>query len=187
MVLSTTKVKLTIGQSVIELEGSEEFVEKHWEELKLFISQPTISSQPKQPLITPKERMQGQKTTEKVGKERKPLSYTPIPINLKGDDKSPALKKFYEEKSPENNQEIITLFAYYLNKYCNISNMQMGHAVSCYNEVGERKPSNIYSLCGNARDRKAYLAAGDEPYTFKITIQGENLVEHDLPRKTEKE
>ena len=87
-------------------------------------------------------------------------------------------------QKPKGNQEIITVFAYYLNKHCQIPNMGMGHAVSCYNEVGERKPKNIYSICLNARSRKAFLDTGDENYTFKITIQGENLIEQDLPSKT---
>lgn len=183
--MTTTKVKLTIGQSIIEVEGSEEFVEKHWEELKSFISRPM--AQQLQDSEQPSSGTHAKKTTEKTAKERKPKSYTPLPVDLKGNGKALSLKEFYKQKSPNDNQETITLFAYYLNKYCGIPNMQMGHALSCYNDVGERKPSNIYALCNNARTRKGYLDYGDESYTFKITIQGENLVEHDLPRKDKEE
>ena len=177
--MNDTRIKINFAEGTIELEGSEQFVEKHWEELKSYIPK-SFSDVPKSHDKNNKSKIKG---ASKIQKDHKPLSYTPIPINLKGAGNTPSLKKFFDEKSPTSNQDIVTVFVYYLNKYCDIKNMEMGHAVSCYNELKLRKPSNIYSVCNNVRTRKGYLDYGDEAHTFKINIQGENLIEHDLPVK----
>ena len=177
--MGDTRVKITYSNgTTFELEGTESFVEKHLESLKL-----NPNSLPQEPARSSTKQKQLVKSSSKGSKEKKKISFSPIPVNLKGSNNQPTLKKFFEEKKPRENQEIITLFAYYLNKYCNIPNMEFGHAVSCYIEMNLRKPTNIQSLCQNVRNRKAYLEIGTEPYTYKITIQGENLIEHDLPSK----
>lgn len=182
--MTDTRIKINFVEGTIELEGSEEFVEKHWEELKSYVPKDIGTSVKR--TTSGSSKNGGKKTGPKGSKEHKPISYAPIPLNLKGDEKSPSLKKFFEEKLPSGNQEIITTFAYYLTKYCDVKSVEMGHLVSCYNEVGERKPSNIYQICLNTKNRLGYLATGDEPYSVKINIQGENLVEHDLPHKIKK-
>ena len=179
-ILSNTRIKVNMNEGTVELEGTEFFVEKHWEEIKSFMNEPTKLK----PIADRKRGKLSKKKLSSSGKDRKPRLSTPIPINLKGGKNTPSLKKFFETKKPIGNQNIITVFAYYLNKYCNIPHMEIGHAISCYNEIGFlRKPTNIYAVGVNVRTRKGYLDNGDTPHSFKITIQGENLIEHDLPPK----
>ena len=171
-----------MNEGTVELEGTESFVEKYWEEFKSFMYESTKLK----PITDRKRGKLAKKKPSSSGKDHKPRSSAPIPIDLKGGKNVPSLKEFFETKKPSDNQDIITVFAYYLNKYCNTSSMEVGHAISCYNEIGLRKPTNIYSVGINVRTRKGYLDHGDTPYTFKITIQGENLIEHDLPPKAKK-
>ena len=178
--MADTKVKINFNEGTIELEGTESFVEKHCEEIKSFIQQPPKLEQ----LTAKKQRRTSSKKSGATAKEHKSISYAPIPVNLKGSSNTLSLKKFFEDKKPSGNQEIITVFTYYLNKYCKLSNTEMGHFVSCYNEVDERKPKNIYQVCSNTVARKGYLESGDVTYSYKTTIQGDNLIEHDLPHKT---
>ena len=58
-----------------------------------------------------------------------------------------------------------------------------GHIVSCYKEVKTRLPLNIVQLFRDVTSFKGWLEPGLETESVKITISGENLIEHDLPRK----
>lgn len=71
-------------------------------------------------------------------------------------------------------------------RLCQIDEMLMGHAAFCYNAIEKRKPNSVYDICKNSKQKWGYLEKGNEPYSFKITIQGENLVKPYLPRKSKK-
>ena len=109
-------------------------------------------------------------------------SLAPIPLNLKGGENFPQLSNFYKDKAPENSQEKITVFAYYITKYLSISEILPGHIISCYNELNERKSLNIPQMFSNIKHSKGWIASGDTPGAVKITVAGQNLVEHDLPK-----
>ncbi len=124
---------------------------------------------------------------EKIPKDRKPkgsssVSTAPIALDLKGGKTAPPLRDFYKNKSPRTNQEKVTVFVYYINKYLGISEASTGHIVSCYNEVNEKKPLKILQLFRDIKHLKGWLDNGEASNAVKISIAGENLVEHDLPR-----
>jgi hypothetical protein len=110
-----------------------------------------------------------------------PISTAPIPLDLKGGKNGPSLKDFYEKKAPTTNQEKITVFSYYITKYLAIPEILPGHIISCYNEVSEKKPLNIIQLFRDIKHRKGWIDTGEGSGSAKISIAGENLVEHDLP------
>lgn len=172
--LGDTRVKINFREGTVEIEGSEEFVEKHWPECKELLE--NISTSEPEP-----QELDKQKKEKKGGKSGKnPITIVPLEVDLKGKGDIPSLKNFYAEKSPTNNQEKITIFAYYLKKYCKISEMKLGQALSCFIEMGIRKP-NVYAICLNTITRKGWIEKGSEPWAFRINRLGENLVEHDLP------
>ncbi|QLH11290.1 hypothetical protein [Nitrosarchaeum sp. AC2] len=179
--MADTRVKLSFPDGTsIEIEGTEIFVEKHWAELKTHIVSASQNHN------VPNRPNKIKDTNKNAIKSKKKSAVSPIPINLKGDGKKQSLKEFYKEKNPNTNQEIITVFAYYLNKFCDIPNMEYGHALSCYIEVGIRKPTNFESLYNNIRARTGYIETGETRYSAKISISGENFVEHDLPKQVNK-
>ena len=182
--MGDTSVKINLKEGTFELDGSETFVEKHWNEMKSYLENLLVTESFSDSSTGSKPRKPKPHSGSHAGvTPKKGISYTPIPINLKGGANTISLKDFFKQKSPKSNQEIITLFAYYLDKYCGIPDMEFGHAMSCYNEVGVKKPTNLLSLCNNVRNRGGWLEAGSQPYTFKINISGQNLIDHDLPRK----
>jgi len=127
------------------------------------------------------------RTQERISKEKKPkgpsaISNAPIALDLKGGQTGPQLKEFYQKKLPKTNQEKVTVFVYYINKHLGIFEALPGHIVSCYNEVNEKKPLNIVQLFRDIKHYKGWLDTGEATNSAKITIAGENLVEHDLPR-----
>jgi len=48
--------------------------------------------------------------------------------------------------------------------------------------VGEKKPLNIVQLFKDIKHLKGWVDVGETAKSVKISIAGENLVEHDLPR-----
>ncbi|MDG6999673.1 MAG: hypothetical protein JRN15_11220 [Nitrososphaerota archaeon] len=117
------------------------------------------------------------------GKTSTPTSFAPIPLNLKGGKSMQSLRDFYSKKSPASHQEKLAVFAYYINKYLDdVKDVLPGHVISCYNEVGGKKPLKIIQLFRDTKHLKGWLDNGEAPNSIRINIAGENLVEHDLPR-----
>jgi hypothetical protein len=107
-----------------------------------------------------------------------------VPLNL--DSTSKTLKSLFNEKFPngsKNNQEISTLFTYYVNKILSLEEVAPGHLVSCYNKLELKKPLNIPQLFRDITSLKGWVEPSKTSGSVKITIAGENFVEHDLPRE----
>lgn len=130
------------------------------------------------------EPVEGAKKDSKKKKPKgvSPVSVAPIALNLKGGKGIPPLADFYKKKAPRRHQEKVTVYVYYINKHLGITDVLSGHVVSCYNEVGEKKPLNILQLFRDIKHHKGWLEVGETPHSVRVSISGENLVEHDLPR-----
>jgi len=187
--MGDTKIKINIKEGTFEIEGSESFVMQYWEKLKTSLESlppmmPIISKEPH--TIVSKIKSKSKKSFKKTQSNIKKESMSLIPLDLKGVGNTPSFKQFYQQKSPKSHREIITLMAYYLKKYLKIENMKYGHALFCYGETGKAKPLNISSLFSDVSYHHKWLETGSEPYSAKLTIAGENLIEHDLPRTKQK-
>lgn len=174
-----TKARIDLREGIIELEGSEDFVQKNLDKYDYLIVNRSVESDHSHKSL-PDTKKPNIKKAQKSS--RKPVSLVPIPVDLEGDEKKPALRDFYAEKLPNTNEEKITVFIYYLEKHLGISDVEQGHIISCYKQVNERIPKNIYQLLKNIKHNKGWISWGEKPSTARINIQGENLIEHDLPR-----
>jgi hypothetical protein len=180
--MSTTKAKINLKEGTIELEGSEAFVSRHLEAFEKQIKTFT----PSQPSEEDTKKGSEEKSSEKPSRKRTsriPQTVAPIPLDLKAKDGKPALRDFFKEKNPTNQQENLTVYAYYLKKHLKINDMQVGHVVSCAKEVKRPVPTNIPSVFNNIQHRKGWLNVGSGGESAQIAIPGENYVEYDLPRK----
>jgi hypothetical protein len=180
--MGDTRIKINLREGTFELEGSESFVEKHWSEFKSLLNNPLLPS----PSHSQASTNQSPETAKKAvveSKSKKSKSFQLIPLDLKGGKDRPSLIEFSKEKSPANAQEYATLFAYYLKHYLRIEDMEPGHALYCFTEIKVRKPLHIDQLFWDTASRKGSLEAGGKSNSTKITIGGENLIEHELPRK----
>ena len=178
----TTKAKINLKEGTVELEGSEGFVTKQLEifakEMKgLRIETETKPEEGKSPETqTPEEKKRRRKGVI-------PRLVAAIALDLKQKGENPALKDFYKQKAPSTDMERVTVFAYYLKKYLSIDKIEAGHIVSCCKEVHCRIPSDIGQTFYNTQQHHAWLKVEQNGKFAAITIQGENLVEKDLPRK----
>ncbi len=113
---------------------------------------------------------------------RKTLSYQIVhDINFRPEGR-PSLKDFYSGKLPSDSQEQVTLFVYYLEKILNCDSIGWNHIYSAYKDVGTKSPIDIPKITRNAAARKGRINCSDTS-NLRITVAGENYVEHDLPAK----
>jgi hypothetical protein len=176
-----TKAKINLREGIFEFEGSETFVKEYVKEFRdLFTKQKIIPDallEDKSKGFVPQNNNNPPK--QKVG--FKGVNVPPLPVELKNNQ--PSLREFFNQKRPSatNNQEITTCFVYYLNKIAKIPEVMPGHVVSCYNEMSIKKPLNLPQLFRDISHLKAWVEPAKTSGSVRITISGENLVEHDLP------
>jgi hypothetical protein len=195
------KFKINVKDGSVELEGNEQFVNKHlekFEEIFKFAIQEAvkykiegtvneIKSQSSISLPSPTV-LHNTESNKKFAQVHKhvPKSSTliiPAPVDLKANDEKIGLREFYKEKQPSNHYEKVTVFVYYLMKFNHLEEVKFGEILSSYEEVNDKKPS-IIDIVKNSIRYKGWLESGKEKFTARITISGENFVKFDLPQKS---
>lgn len=191
------KFKIDIKEGIIEIEGSDTFVERHlekFEETCKFAIQEVVSRRlsgiqksdgtymlqnPQPHEFTRMATPHSIKATSKhLNRAHIPLP--PIPVDLKGNHNKIGLREFYNQKRPANHYEKTAVFVYYLTKFNKQSEVKFGEILSCYDEVDEKKPS-IIDIVKNSIRYKGWLGQGSHKFATVLTISGENFVGFDLP------
>jgi hypothetical protein len=156
------RIRIKRGEVEIEAEGDKEFVEKHIEEFKK--EMPTIAKElpSKEKTIIPE--------TQKEKVELEGLS----------------LAEFYKQKQPKDHNEIVVVFGYWLTEKENKKEFSPKDIKNCYT-VSPKKPTNVPKTMKTlASSDKAYLIKTEKKGLYKISMSGKDLIEKELPRKSEK-
>jgi len=199
------KFKIDVKQGVVELEGTENFVDKHLDKfeeifksaIKENMAQGIIHSLTDDNVLT----LQQQNSEKKLGiskhelvkanntnnnnnkhATKQSLSLPPIPVDLKANVNKVGLREFYAEKKPANHYEKTVVFVYYLTKINKETEVKYGEILSCYEEVDEKKPS-IIDIIKNSVRYKGWLEQGSGKFITRLTISGENFVKFDMPQQ----
>jgi len=96
----------------------------------------------------------------------------------------PSIRNFFMEKQPSIATEIVAVFGFYLEHYKNKTEFGEKDISDAYFEARERKPKVIGQSLRDAKNIKGYLVEGSKRGKFRLSNEGENLVIHDLPRKS---
>jgi hypothetical protein len=199
------KFKIDVKQGTVELEGSENFVDKHLDKfeeiftsaIKQTVTQGIIHSitdhnisalqeqnSEKKPEISKLELVKANNNNNNNNKHatKQSTSLPPIPVDLKANENKVGLREFYAEKNPSNHYEKTVVFVYYITKINKQTEVKYGEILSCYEEVNEKKPS-ITDIIKNSIRYKGWLAQGSDKFTTRLTISGENFVKFDLPQQ----
>jgi hypothetical protein len=102
-------------------------------------------------------------------------------LNLRPKDKQ-SFKDFVAAKSAATNHERNALSVYWLTRIAGVSGVTIDHVYSCYKEVTWKVPPNLANSLAVTANQKGWLNTEDMQ-DLRVTVKGENLVEHDLPRK----
>ncbi len=183
MAETPTKIRITVGNATIEVEGSQAYIEKKLKEPQSF------GGLVKQvagvvPAIPAKVETKGQ---EAKAEKRKRITkggetYKSVPdLKLSGTDDIPPLKDFYKEKSPTAALECNAVFIYYLKKMLKIDKVGIEHVYTCYKAVGAKIPGRLYQSLADTQKRKATIITKDIQ-DLGISTIGENFVEQELPK-----
>jgi hypothetical protein len=196
------KFKINVREGVLELEGEENFVNKHLEKFEDIFKyaikevmkkefENSFPSNKSSAIVTSSdiEKRFYQKDSPPVmsksrsnSKQAKTsVTLPPIPVDLKSNVNKIGLREFFATKKPSNHYEKATLFVYYLTKFNKEVEVKYGEILSCYEEVEEKKPS-IVDIIKNSIRYKGWLEQGTDKYTTRLTISGENFVKFDLPQ-----
>ena len=203
MSLPEAKFKINVKEGVVELEGNENFVDKHLDkfeeifkvaireaitpELGYNSSSTNASSSLLSPTIQKRyDDMQSLQLIKKHNNNKHTIkqsgSLSPVPVDLKANEDKIGLREFYSEKKPVSHYEKAVVFVYYLTKFNKQTQIKYGEILSCYEEVEEKKPS-INDIVKNSMRYKGWLEQGSDKLTTRLTISGENFVKFDLPKK----
>jgi len=197
------KFKIDVKQGVVELEGSETFVDKHLDKFEeIFTSAikqtmiqgiihsitddnvsalPQQNGEPKSDISKLELAKANNNSNNKHATKQSP-NLPPIPVDLKANVKKVGLREFYAEKNPSNHYEKTVVFVYYLTKINKQTEVKYGEILSCYEEVDEKKPS-ITDIIKNTIRYKGWLEPGSSKFITRLTISGENFVKFDLPQQ----
>ena len=182
--MTITKIRVDLGQGIVEAEGSEEFVRSVYEDFKgrLRLSNAPISTEPpKQPV-----KKVAKIPAQGVGKKRKggPSRSSPSLItnlNLRGTENVESLRDFYAKYKPTSNFQRNINFLYYLTEKLGITGITVDHIFTCYRDIPRLKAPNAYqSLIDTSRSHGWIDTSSTDD--IKVTIKGINYLEHDMPR-----
>lgn len=181
------KLKISITDGILEVEGSESFVLKVYNDFKEKLEttpSPIISkSNPEKPVAAIEKTNSSTKTkTSKSKGAVKPKSTGNLltSLNLRPSGKK-SLKDFIAEYKKPSSEEKILLYVYYLTNELKESNIGLDHIYTCIKENGDKVPSYLKQTVTNVKNRKGWLDTSNYD-DLKYTVQGMNHVEHDLEK-----
>lgn len=102
-------------------------------------------------------------------------------MNLKPEGKK-SLKGFVTEKKPNTNEERFAVIIHYLQHTLKMSGITRDHVHTGFKDIGVKSPVEIDAALRMASVRKGWIDTSNSA-DLKMKVAGENLVEHDLPRK----
>ena len=140
------------------------------------------SAQKKQPNSKISSRKAGQigGTKKTLKTKSSSVTYSQVPgLNLYPKDKL-SLNEFFSKYSTKSNSDYITVVVYYLERILEIENIGFDHIYSCYKQLKLPVP-NIAQCIRDMKRTKACIDNSNKK-DLKITIQGENYIEYEIPK-----
>lgn len=91
---------------------------------------------------------------------------------------------FAKEKQPASYEQKCTVAAYYLEKVLGVKGICVNHIYTCFKDASWRVPADLKNKL-SVTGTKGWLDTSNRE-DIKLTTRGDNLIEHDLPPKTER-
>lgn len=171
------KVKIDLRNGFIELEGSEEFVQRNLDFFKKEMDGMIQKDDFKKEIIDPKRPIH----KKKFQKKKKSFSLSPLRFGVEETSERPSLKGFFEEKGdPKSNPDIISIIAYYIEKYSDLEEFEEGHAFYAYKHLRKPLPKHFRQAFLDTKNKKLWIENGQSEHTWKISYEGELHVENEL-------
>jgi hypothetical protein len=167
--MERARIAIRRGTSQIEIEGTEEFVDRHLPTLTDLLPSPGSVGDEEDGLdhIAVEEGHAPEQETD-AGTETQRQS----------------LRKFVEEKKPQNASEAIACVVYFLRKFRGKDEISADEMRQSLILAKHRPPTNFAQALTDCRRRYGYIEAGTKKELWKLSHDGEVTIELDLPRST---
>ena len=113
------------------------------------------------------------------GKSKPPKLSLVSDLDLRPDGKSD-LRTFYSEKNPKTQHEQVAVIVYYLKRILEEPAISADHVYTCLKDVDKKVPARLPTVIRNCASQRGWVDSSKSK-DLKITTNGENYVEHDLP------
>lgn len=191
--LTTTKVRVDLSSGTLEAEGSEAFVRELYRDFSERVEGKLKSREVEKPVTTGVDRTENGDLKKggdrhKAAKTNTLRNRTPVlvkDLDLAPKNGQPGLREFVKKfRKLKNSQEQNSLYVYYLAHILELKPISIDHVYTCYKHLGERVPGVLpQSLWDTARRKGTIETASLDD--LKVTLVGDNWVEHDLEKAQE--
>jgi hypothetical protein len=182
------KLRIDITQGILEVEGSEKLVNEIYRDFKENISRNLhIDGLERPSQQTPASKFEKEGGSV-VKKKRRIATGIKLPslatsLDLLGKGKGKSLKEFIDPfLTPKSAMEWNLLFVYFLQKILETPAIGIDQIYTCYKHLNVKPPTNLYQSIIDTAHRKGSINT-DSLDSISITMVGENLVDHEMPRK----
>jgi hypothetical protein len=171
------RLRLQVGDIQLEIEGSEAFVEKIYNDHKgRLTSKGSSKNDGKQP-DSPVGK-EGRQSKRRSNKSVKGLHR--IDLNLRPAGK-PSLKEFVAEYKEPTKDELYLLCIAYLRNALKVDGITVDHVYTCLDELGQRVPTYLRQVLTNTKNEKGWIDTTNfEKLT--TTIKGDNHMKLDMEK-----
>lgn len=105
-------------------------------------------------------------------------------LNLRPAGKT-SLRDFVEQKAPSTNEELYAVIVYYLEHELGTKTIAVDHVFTALKELKRKVSPRLRTVLSNSASRQGWINAANKE-DLRTTVNGQNLVEHDLPAKKAK-
>lgn len=179
-----TILKINLNDGLLEVDGEEDFVRSIYNDFKTeLMTTRKINSTPAAEKTNQDKIPQKSNPAKKSSNGKKRESFTILKdLDLSSRTNSLDLKSFLSDKSPSTAMERNAVFVYYLKNHANVSTITLDHIYSCYKYTSTPVPTALRQSVADTSSRRGWLDTSSFD-DIKLSIPGENYIEHDLPRK----
>lgn len=174
-----TRILIDLRSGVIEAEGEESFVRAIYDEYKSRLASQEVKITP---LKSDGVKAPSIKSTDVKKKANRGVSKKTNNLKMLGDINLTGLKDFYDEKRPSNGFENNVVFIYFLQNSKHLEEITPSHIYTCYKTLGLRTPTAVKQSLLDTSHRRGWIDTTSLE-DLKVTIAGENYVEHDMPKQ----
>ncbi len=138
----------------------------------------TVTQVVSEPVTQTKEPSASKIRKSKSGKAK---SFSMMDLNLRPSGQE-AFSEFCEKRNPSSTDEKLVVSVYYLSKLLNVPSVSSNHVYTCFKAMKWSLPANLENALSLAKHHGGWLNTSSMQ-NIQVTSLGENLVDHDLPRK----
>jgi len=189
----SAKAKIVIGAASIEVEGSEEFVEKNLSWFKDHVKIAPVGAPvlpPAPPRIAAEKKTSTPKTatpTAGGAKPKKSKSIQAERFDLHKGNGHQGLEEYIAEKQPgEAAGNRIVVIAYYITEILKLPTFTEGHIEYAYKTLNlKKRPAHLRQIIINLKNERDWFELDEATDGWRLTRNGEIFVSEKLPQKTE--